>query len=127
MKFQTMWNVSEHSGIKVKGVSLTEPDQVCPTIREILTRFGALPDVKEVLTGAYDSEEEALAALDMSFSSKEEAFEKAKQLADELTNKAHDDAGKAPKSEEGPIPSPPQDLEKEEPAPPVEPASLDKA
>lgn len=122
-----MWNVSSHSGIKVKGVSLTEPDQVCPTIREILTRFGALPDVKVLYTGAYDTEEEALAALDMSFASKEEAFEKAKELADELTIKAQSAAGKSPKSEEGPIPSPPQDLEKEEPAPPVEPASLDKA
>lgn len=122
-----MWNVKEHSGVKVKGVSLTEPDQVCPTIREILTRFGALPDVKEVYTGAYDSEEEALAALDVSFASKEEAFEKAKELADELTIKAQSAAGKTSKSEEGPISSPPQDLEKEEPAPPVEPASSDKA
>lgn len=127
MKFQTMWNVQEHSGVTIKGKTMTEPGQVCPTMREILKRFGVLPDQLPYQSGTYETEEEASAALDVSFACKEEAFEKAKELADELTMKAQSVAGKTPKSEEGPLSSPPQDLEEKEPAPPVEPASSDKA
>lgn len=122
-----MWNVQEHSGIKVQGKTMTEPGQVCPTMREILKRFGVLPDQLPVQSGTYDSEEEADAALDMSFASKEEAFEKAERLADLLSSKAPSAAGENPKAEEGPLSSPPQALEEKEPAPPVVPASVDKA
>lgn len=122
-----MWNCTPSEGVRLPAQTLTEPDQVCLTIREILSRFGALPEVKEVYTGAFDNEDEALAALDVSYLSKEEAFEKAKELADELTMKAEAEAKARPKSEEGLSPSPPQDLEKEEPIPPVGSASPDKA
>ena len=127
MKFQTMWNVQEHPGIKVKGKTMTEPGQVCPTMREILKRFGVLPEQLPYQSGTYETEEQADAALDMSFLSSEEAFEKAERLAELMSSKAPSAAGETRKSEEGPISSPPQDLRKEEPAPPVEPASLDKA
>lgn len=122
-----MWNCTPSEGVRLPARTLTEPDQVCLTIREILSRFGALPEVKDVYTGAFDNEDEALAALDVSYLSKEEAFEKAKELADELTMKAEAEAKARPKSEEGPPSSPPQDLEKEEPIPPVGSASSDEA
>lgn len=122
-----MWNCTPSEGVRLPSQTLTEPGQVCLTIRQILERFGALPDIKEVNTGLFESEEQAEAALDVAYMSKEEALEKAAELAEQLATRAESAASKRPESEEGPIPSPPQDSEEEEPAPPVVPASSDKA
>lgn len=123
MKFRTMWNVTPSEGVTLPSKTLTEPDQVCLTVRQILTRFGALPDVNQVFSGKFDTEEDALAASAFDVLSKEEALERSVELAEQFEQARASKAQHGAEAEEGPISSPPQASEKEEPAPPVGPAS----
>lgn len=127
IQFKTMWNVTPSEGVTISSETLTEPGQICLTVREILTRFGALPQTDTVFSGQYDSEEDALAALDFAVYDKEEATSRVSELAEKMRQVASDESANSGTSEEGPTSSPPQVVQKEEPAPPVGPASQDKA
>lgn len=126
-QFRTMWNVTPSEGVTISPETLTEPGQICLTVREILTRFGALPQVDKVFSGQFDNEEDALAALDFNVYDKEEATTRMSELAEKMREVASDESADVGPSEESPIPSSPQVGQKEEPAPPVGPASQDKA
>lgn len=108
-RFRTMWNVTPSEGVTISSATLTEPDQVCLTVREILTRFGALPTDREVFSGQYASEEDALAASAFDVLSKEEALERSAELAEQFEQARASNAKPVAESEEGPVPSPPQD------------------
>lgn len=117
--FKTMWNVQESPGVSISKETLTEPGQICLTIREILTRFGALPTPVSPSGGLFDNEEDALAALDLQAISQEEALDAVERLAELQRQMAPSQDEKPALSEEGLTPSPPQDKEQEPSVPPV--------
>lgn len=107
-RFRTMWNVTPSEGVTISSATLTEPDQICLTVREILTRFGALPTEREIFSGQYESENDALAASAFDVLSKEEALERSAELAEQFEQARSSVAKHGAAAEESPIPSSPQ-------------------
>lgn len=107
-RFRTMWNAAPSEGIDLPSETMTEPDQVCLSVREILTRFGALPTEREIFSGQYESENDALAASAFDVLSKEEALERSVELAEQFEQARSSAAQHGAAAEEGPLPSPPQ-------------------
>ena len=52
------WSTISIPGIEISGLSMTEPNQNCPSIAQILQQFGAAPDVPDV--GVFDDPDMAL-------------------------------------------------------------------
>lgn len=109
-QFRSMWHLTPSEGVRISSETLTEPDQICPSMREILTRFGVLPTYQPSFSENSEKDErDALAASAFAVLSKEEALERGAELAERIEQERSSQAKQSAESEEGPIPSPPQD------------------